>query len=342
MQFFDPFKNAFNEIWKQFKPPRERSWQTLILLSIFSWLMSLLTETPLLREALARIGWVFLTIGVGWALYGTRVNILGFTIAPGPWITGALAATFLFQGWTADPVRVALVSWPLISVAIDALPKFLPGFVPFLPLPQVRQDLIITALVGALLSCWFQFYYVINDWLRDYPSLLADDFSRSAFVVRFDQEPVLPRGVLLVERTAQLATQQLQLLSWSEVERWLVEADQRVKLLKPRVLLSVPQAREDSLWEFQGVVTEPDYTLRIRTVWRGASSVPSGYYVEKACRITQGNTSPATGQILPQQPVDPAASGAGQITPLQPTAVISCGDTAIVGLPQAQRLLGDR
>ena len=330
MQFFDPFKNAFNEIWKQLKPPRDRSWQTLILLSIFSWLMSLLTGTPLLREALARIGWVFLTIGVGWALYGTRVSILGFSIAPGPWITGALAATFLFQGWTADPVRVALVSWPLISVAIDALPKFLPGFMPILPQPQVRQDLIITALVGALLSCWFQFHYVLNDWLRDYPSLLADDFSRSAFVVRFDREPTLPRGVLLAERTAQLATQQIQQLSWSEVERWLVEADQRVKALKPRVLLSVPPSKEDSLWDFRGVVTEPNYTLRIRTVWQGASSTPSGYYVEKACRITQSNVSPTTGQILPQQPVNPVVPGTGQILPQQPAAIVACENARVV------------
>lgn len=304
-------KEILGQIWKQLKPPRAFSWQTLVLVSVFSWCVSAIVETETVRDVLARLGWIFLTLGVGWGMWGTRVDLLGLILYPGPWITGALACVSLFAGWNVDLTQVALVSWPLISFAVAAIPKLFPKLTFSLPDPPTRQQLIIQFLLSCLLSSWFQFYFVIQDWLRAYPSLLSDSLGRSAFVVQLNErEAKVPRGVTLLNYAEPLLQQDLQALSWAEVERWLVDRDARIVELQQRVLQQTPRVEEDALWKFWGDVPAglPEYTLKLRAVWLGPSSNLKGYFLEKSCLITQ----------------DPMATGIAPLTPNSGLVQVIC------------------
>jgi len=295
-------KEILEKIWKQFKPPRAFSWQTLVLVSVFSWCVSVIVETEALRDVLARLGWIFLMLGVGWGMSSTRINLLGLVLYPGPWITGALACVVLFAGWNVDLTRVALVSWPLISFAVAAIPKLFPRLTFSLPDPPVRQQLLIQFLLSCLLSAWFQFHFVIQDWLRAYPSLLGDSLGRSAFVVRLDARGFgVPRGVILLNLAEPLLKQELQALSWAEVERWLLERETRVAELQQRVLQQTPRVEEDTLWRFWGDVPAglPEYTLKLRAVWLGPSSNLKGYFLEKSCLITQAANATVIDPLTP-------------------------------------------
>lgn len=293
---------TLGQAWKQFKPPRAFSWQTLLLLSVFTWCVSALVETELVRDVLARLGWAFLMLGVGWGMSGARLNLLGLIIYPGPWLAGALACVVLFAGWAIDLTQLALVSWPLISFVAAAIPKLFPKLVFSVPDPATRQQLLIQFLLSCMVSAWFQFHFVVQTWLRDYPSLLSDDLSRGAFVVRLDDRDFdIPRGVTLLNLAEPLLQQELQALPWAEVERWLLERETRVAALQQQVLQQTPRVQEDALWRFWGDVPAglPEYTLKLRAVWLGPSSNLRGYFLEKSCLITQGANATLTNLATP-------------------------------------------
>ncbi|MGG6292830.1 DUF5357 family protein [Leptolyngbya sp. AN02str] len=306
-------KLIFDQIWSQLKPPQALSWQTLVLLSLFSWILAFLSITPLLKELLARLGWLFLTTGLGWSTWSTRVNILGFVFRPGPWITGALACVLLFQGWGENSFQLALISWPIISAAIAITPLFFPTLNFSIPDPSTRQYAIILTLISLMLSCWFRFHFLVQDWLTDYPSLLADDFGRSAFVVRLDQEggPTQPRGMVLLNLAEPMLRQQLEGRRWSEVEAWLYNMSTSIETLRLAVLQQVEPTTEDSLWAFRGVVPpqtrETEYTLNLQSFWQGPSSSAQGYYIQKTCVIRQLPNStalaPNTAGAAPPEPI---------------------------------------
>lgn len=316
-----PVIQVLEQVWKQLKPPRALSWQTLVVFAIVSWLLSLLAQNWFVKETFARMGSIFITAGVGWALWGSRLSLFGLTIRPAPWITGAIACAFLFQGWF-ESTEAAFVWWPIVSVVIGIAPRFVPGLIFTLPPPAVRQEMIVLLLLGFTLSSWIKFHFLVQDWLRIYPSLLADDFSRSAFVVRLDERVTTrPRGEILLNQAEAVLRQELQPLSWSEVERWLFEVERRVPALKERVLGRVAGVPEDIWWQFRGQVVPPDYTLKLWAVWLGPVSQGNGYYLEKTCRITQtpGQTD---GTLAPAQPpIGPALPPALSASQIECTSV---------------------
>lgn len=304
-------KELIAQIWKQLKPPQAFSWQTMVLLCVFSWVMSLLASTLLVREFLARMGWLFLMVGLGWALSGVKWNLLGLVIRPGPWITGAMLSGLLFYGWPNDPLAYALISWPIFSAAIATVLKLFPNLTFRLPDPQTRQELIVLTLLSFVFSCWFRFHFFIQDWLTQYPSLLADDFSQSSFVVRLDQTTTnLPRGVLLLNLAEVNLKRTLGSIPWSEVEQWLFNIDSSVTFLQSQVRQQVPPLDEDELWVFQGVILpyQPEYTLSLRVIWSGPGSRPEGYYLEKLCLIRQAANPAALQGGDPSVPPPPATA----------------------------------
>ncbi len=313
------------QVWKQFKPPRAFSWQTLILISIFTWCVSVVVETELVRDVLARLGWIFLMLGVGWGMSGARINVLGLVIYPGPWITGALACVALFAGWNVDLTQVALVSWPLISFMVAAIPRFFPKLVFSVPDPATRQQLLIQFLLSCMFSAWFQFHFVIQNWFREYPSLLADNLNRGSFVVRLDQQGSdLPRGVVLLNLAEPLLQKELQALPWAEVERWLLERETRVAALQQQVLQQTPRVQEDALWKFLGDVPAglPEYTLKLRAVWLGPSSNLGGYFLEKSCLITQATNATLANPAIPNAAVQVTCQPVGDKILIDPQPLV--------------------
>ncbi|NJL22103.1 MAG: DUF5357 domain-containing protein [Leptolyngbyaceae cyanobacterium SM1_3_5] len=69
------FINLIVNIWQRAKPPKTFSWQTLLYLSIFSAVMSFLARTDYVKDALAALGWLFLTLSVAWALGGRKFRV---------------------------------------------------------------------------------------------------------------------------------------------------------------------------------------------------------------------------------------------------------------------------
>jgi hypothetical protein len=296
-------RDQFKQIWSQVRPPAPFSWQMLIVLSLFSWTVSILVQTPLVRDILATAGWIFLSLGIGWATVNLKIPILGFKISPGSWLTAGLL-TGLIYGWFPIPYQAALMIWPLITAAIATVPRFLaPG--PSLRVPKVgdRQAIVLTILLHSLITCWVGLFVVVQSWVQQYPSTLADDFSASAFVVKlstdFSDESRRPRrGVALLDDIENRLRQQMGSGSWTAAVRWLI--DNRPEFASLTTGLNNPDQpeldspQEADLWEIAPfrLIQDPDvrdgFIMIIRAQWLGPSSRPDGFYLERRCRLLEG------------------------------------------------------
>ncbi|MEO1209224.1 MAG: DUF5357 family protein [Cyanobacteria bacterium J06638_20] len=304
-------QSIIQELWNQLKPPQAFSWQTLVWLSIFSWCLSYLTNLPspaspegpeliseLVREILAWMGWFFLTLGIAWGLWGNKLNVFfGWYIRPAPWISGAMVCLLLFRGAEdneALPFPLALTIWPLVSAAIAIVPRLFPYLTFKLPTPEIRRELIILFMVSLLMSCWFRFHFLLQDWLAGYPSIVTDDLSRSGFVIRVaDPESIPdPRGFEHLSELNQLLQDDIDGQPWAVAERWLLERDDNIQAFQEQVHRNQQGFVEDIYWRFQSIVPpqQPrptEYILNLRASWGGPASQPGGYFLEQTCLVRQ-------------------------------------------------------
>lgn len=290
---FSFLRQTLVELGNLLLPPRYFSWQTVIYLSLFSWLMSLLAR--LLEAAsftvglLATFSWICLAIGVGWALEVSKARFFGIPVAP--WVSGAIVCIFLFGSWGERWLQPALVVWPLVSFAVIAVPQLVRWDFSFKdPPPLVRQQIALLFCLSLLLSCWFQFYFRIQSWVRDYPSLVADSVENSTFVYRLPGQTVaLPAGVTHLTTAEELLREQVHNKPWPSVERWLLNLEGQRQVIRQRVRSQMggTTSLEDSLWQFdfQPLSNGDGYTLKLWAIWSGPAASPSGYYLEKNCLL---------------------------------------------------------
>ena len=280
------------------KPPQYFSWQTIVLLGLFSWLNSLVAAvveaTVFTRTLLGLLSLLFFAIGVGWALTKHPIKFWGVSL--GPWITGAIICAFIFTPWGDGNFAISAVSWPLVSVLVAATPHFLTWNLGFKTPPvPVRQELILLLLLSLLFSSWIEFSFLIQNWLRDYPSLLMDDFGRSGFVYELPNDrPLVSQGDILLDSSATIIKNDLNEMPWPNLERWLLNIDDQIVLVELDALNLLTKPAEKDFWELQaetppGSYSSPSesYNLTLRAIWDGPASKPDGYYLEKNCRITQ-------------------------------------------------------
>ncbi|MGF1570833.1 MAG: DUF5357 family protein [Nodosilinea sp.] len=293
-------------------PDRYFAWQTVLYMSLFSWLMSLIAQaieaTTFTVGLLATLSWMLLAIGVGWGIEASNIRPFGIPIAP--WVSGAIVCIFLFGSWGGSWLQPALATWPLISFAVAAAPSLLswelkPKKVP----PAVRQRLVLLFFLSLLFSSWFQFYFRIQGWLQDYPSLAADNFDQSNFVFRIPGQPAaLSAGEVHLSAAAELIATQVEGKPWPSVERWLANKDGQQQILQQQLADIQTPSQEDALWrlDLQPLRHAEGYTLNLRAVWLGPAADPAGYYLEKSCQlmpVSQGavyDTTPAGVAITPQ------------------------------------------
>jgi drug/metabolite transporter superfamily protein YnfA len=292
--------NIYDWLQKNVRPPSAFSWETLILLSVFSYYMSVLS-TDFVRNLLANFGWIFLIFGVFWGTTAAGQLRIGYKdkqkdgFPLSPWITGALVSVYIFGGPTGEVGREALIYWPVISAIIAALPDFLgERFTLKAPPLQKRQNLVVLFGTQILLSCWLQFYFVIQNWLVQYPSLVADDFHQSAFVVKWESplSPPAPRGALILESMEPKLRDQLNARPWSEVERSLLpkERQKLINAIAQQTKQQISPIQEDNLWQVTSNVSSrgSGYNLELRTSWQGPRSERLGdYSLTKSCQINQ-------------------------------------------------------
>ncbi|MBD1924998.1 DUF5357 family protein [Trichocoleus sp. FACHB-90] len=282
------FFKFLQSLIEPFIPSRAYSWKTLIYLSTFSWVMSLLT-TDEARDFISFWGWIFLIAGTSWASTENKIKIGNLYLSP--WITGALICTFVFGNRTPEEQEAGLIIWPTLSALIAIGPDFLDqGMKLTLPKPAIRKRDLILLTSNILISCWIQFYFVAQNWLSEYPTLMSDDFSQSAFMFRMEStEPIAPRGAIVLDFMEPLLEQELDNKPWSEVERWLLQPQPRIDALKQEAIKGLPSVEEDLWWQYTSKISSINsgYNLQLLAIWQGPRSQPEVYYINKPCQITQ-------------------------------------------------------
>ncbi|MDB9525313.1 DUF5357 family protein [Oscillatoria sp. CS-180] len=314
--------NFLRVIWARVSdvlfPEDYYAWQTLIYLGIFSFTMSWVTRLvgggEITVNLIATAGWVFFALGIGWLLEGVKLPIFGIPVAP--WVMGAIVCTYVFGllplGW-----RTGLTVWPIVSVAIAAIPQFLNWELkPKIPPPAMRQNLILLSLIALLFSNWFQFSFRLQDWFEDYPSLLADDFSDSGFVSRVSNFPEeQARGVVLLTSVETEIRGTLNDTPWSYVERWLLNLDERLVNLEVKTIDALEYPKERKLWRLEASPRSLDnnrYGLDLRAFWLGPTAMDEGYFLEKTCIIQ------------PRSPAEPTINEEGETVQPSPVAEVTC------------------
>ncbi len=288
-------------------PDRYFSWQTILYLSLFSWFMSLLGRllgaSGFTVGLLAAGSWIFLAIGLGWAVEHSHIKPFGLTIAP--WVAGGVLCLFLFGSWQGPWLQTALVCWPLISFFVGAVPEVLTwDLQPKLPFPPVRQRLVLLFLLSLLFSSWLQFHFRIQSWLKDYPSLGADRFDASGFVYRLPGQPVpLSAGIAHLTEAEAFIRDQTDGQPWSAVERWLLNTEGHRQTIQAQLESHPQSSPEDGLWQIQmpqPLLQGDGYELKILALWTGPTADPASYYLEKSCVLVP--------VIEPASDADPARS----------------------------------
>ncbi|OYD86796.1 hypothetical protein CDG77_32990 [Nostoc sp. 'Peltigera membranacea cyanobiont' 213] len=304
--FFKFAEGLYAGIRKLLVPPKAYSWQTFIYMSVFSWVLSSLA-TGYVKDIIAFFGWLFLISGTAWYTTQDPLRVPGTFMPVGAVITGFLVSVFAFGNQEEVITPRIIVFWPTISALITAIPEFIEGSdtdaKARIPKPQDRQRIIILVASSMLLSCWIQFYFVMDHWFQQYPSLQADTFKRSTFVVRTEERLKIPQnGVVILERLQPIVEEQIDKTSWSEVEKWLLDAKQRVRTLGRGVIQkNLGKYEEKDLWRVEPRVanTKSGYILDLLSIWSGPSSNPRGYYLRKSCRIEPVAVTSNSGNKIP-------------------------------------------
>jgi hypothetical protein len=290
----------FDEIRTVLYPQKWDSWQALIWVSVFSWAVSLLA-VGLVQEIIATIAWVFLTLGVHWFVHQeglvtnpkndkAKINIKKAltvnNIFLGPWITGALICVYLFGHLVGRFPPLAFVVWPPLSAGLAAIPKFIKiGPEWKKPEPKIRQELVILVLSNILLSCWFQFYFITQGWLQDYPSLASQDLQRSPFVVKVATPEISKeRGVFLLEQAEDNLRDNLGQLAWTQTQRWFAGFQREFPIFQENLFQQVADSKDKNLWYLDGRVL-PDYSVQFYAVWSGPSADTGGYHFTRTCKV---------------------------------------------------------
>ncbi|MEA5465878.1 DUF5357 family protein [Leptothoe sp. PORK10 BA2] len=315
----DILKDAIDKIRALITPPRYLSWQTCLLLSLFSWIMAAIAEsslaTPFTVMLLSTLSWMFLTIAIWWALTDNPIEIGDVSLSP--WITAAVMCIFLFQPWTPERLQLAMGFWPVVATILAAIPKFFNWNLNWKPpLPNVRQELIVLLLLNLLLSSWIMFYFRIQHWFNDYPSLMAENLDNSAFVYRFGEDSQgTSQANILLTSAANSLVKQLNDAPWPRVERWLLNLDNSISSLASGVILNT--LSEQVFWSLDAPRPESvanGYQIKLRANWLGPTAKKNGYYVEKVCTIMPRPLKQRTGN-------EPQAAASST-----PVAQVTCAD----------------
>ncbi|BDI20202.1 hypothetical protein ANSO36C_60040 [Nostoc cf. commune SO-36] len=305
---FGVFKFAeglYAGIRKVLVPPKAYSWQTFIYMSVFSWVLSYFA-TGYIKDIIAFCGWLFLIAGTAWYTTEDPLRVPGTFMPVGAVITGFLVSVFAFGDQRDVITPRTIVFWPTISALITAIPEFIEGndtdAKARIPKPEDRQRIIILVASSMLLSCWIQFYFVVDNWSRQYPSLHADTFERSTIVVRVEKAAKIPEnGALILEKLQPIIVQEIAGRPWSEVEKWLLpeNVQQRVGILGRQVIQkNLGKYEEKAMWRVEPRVANTksgissEYILDLLSIWIGPSSNPRGYYFKKSCEIKELVTAP--------------------------------------------------
>ncbi|MCJ8283058.1 MAG: septal junction protein FraD [Rivularia sp. ALOHA_DT_140] len=298
---FDFIKDTIERIKKFFIPPKAFSWQTLIYLSVFSWLMSSFAIGGI-QDIIAFFGWVFLIAGTSWYTTDKPLYIPGTIMPVGAVITGGIISIFAFQQ-DEQVVARTIIFWPTISALITAVPEFFEGSGTDVKtqLPKLEDRESVITLIGCcmLLSCWLNLYGVTDTWLNEYPSAKYpvyrnEDYRRNDLLTILEPDNKTPKnGILILNKLQPAVETALNGKSWSNVELWLKNVNTNVNDIGNKVIeINLMQYDEKKFWKVAANVENIDpkdynsgYRLDLLSVWNGPSATQNGYYLKRSCQI---------------------------------------------------------
>lgn len=294
--------NFFNEKLKQleaiFIPKKPLQWQTFLLVALVLWLGSILLRMGgnndyKISEIFGRLSWLFLTIGIG--LLTSQKLFLG-NFNPSSWITGALLSFFFYQNVGNDLKSFIIVMWPLISLCIEELTIF---FRHGATLDQssslIRKRFSFILLINLLLTSWFGFHFVLQNWLKEYPSLLEDNVGNSAFIAKIKPASINEsRGARIlnvIEEKLRDETRD------SQLEMSIEKMKMKLITLKFKTLEELPPAKENKYWllETPIIANNSGYKIELQLIWEGPTAGTESYYLSKNCQIEREVSIPQSG-----------------------------------------------
>ncbi|MEB3827479.1 DUF5357 family protein [Phormidium sp. CCY1219] len=302
---------------EKLKPTQPFSWETCVLLSIFSWLVSffsLLQVPPALYayELTNNAAWVFFIVGTTWWQAEKPWKILGINL--GPWAIGLLL-TILFFEYLPDRwfIQIGIWSWPILAAAIAALPKVLPKMKLTAPPVEVRPQLVRLLFTNLLVSCWLQFLLLINSGIADYPTLLqSGDFNQSSFAIRVGRLEEIPaRGESILNSMEAFIRSQVEGEQWGKVELLVSKWETQNKELENQVKTRLSPLPENQWWNLTEIIvqTQGGYLIQLFATWERSPSDNPPLKWKKNCQIERNLAQPTPGSAeLP-----PIAVGRGSL-----------------------------
>jgi len=271
-------------------PPKLIHWKTPILVSLFFFMLSVLErENEALKNTLADCSWLFLTIGISWRT-SQEPFIVG-EVSLSPWVTGALICVFLWENLTSDRQSLAVIFWPLISVCLAVIMEFIRSGAKLQTTPPlVRPMFLVIILLHALISCLLAFHFIIQGWMAAYPSLLAEDFSKSGFVVSFRKQSLTnSRGIAIVKIMEEQLRIKTQTQSWEEVAAWLIAVSRKQVFMRDEMLKKLAPVAENSRWDIKTPIIQGQslYKIELLARWLGPTTQPGGYILSKYCEVAK-------------------------------------------------------
>ncbi|MDJ0674926.1 MAG: septal junction protein FraD [Calothrix sp. MO_167.B42] len=296
-------------------PTKAYSWQTLIYLSVFSWIMSSWAASFFVQNMIAFCGWLFLIAGTAWYTTDNPVVVPGTSMPVGALITGGLVSLFAFGNEENVLNPVSFVLWPTMSALITAIPEFFQGtgtnVNTQIPKPEARQKIIVLIASSMLISCWLQAYFIVDNWVKQYPSLLTDNLDNSALVIKLSPpedlttKKIPKNGAIILNKLVPVIITQIDDQPWSQVERILKNArakDSEISKLGRRIIETELAAYEErDFWRVEARVNSinpnsPDvYKLSLLSIWSGPSSNKERYYLQRSCQVEPVASSSSSG-----------------------------------------------
>jgi hypothetical protein len=283
------FENA-KKTGSKLKPPKVYSWQSVLILSLFLGIISLIL-VGILGIFAALFGQFFLLIALYW--FGIEAAIFAT-----PWIIAALISLFIYlnlralDGVSNEVANLAIVAFPIIAATIALLPSFLDKNNSDRAVKW--KNALLVYGIHILVACWIQLYFVIQGWLQDYPTLLAEDINSNSIAVvkiNLQREPVSSRGTALLDNIGQELTQQLNDQPWETVKPLNPDKlSARIEAIKEAVGAEVASPAENSLWRVQkDIIPESSgYIIYLEALWDGPRTQLQKVDSAKLCKVYQG------------------------------------------------------
>ncbi|MBD2543197.1 MULTISPECIES: DUF5357 family protein [Planktothricoides] len=297
-----------------FKPPKAISWQTIILLSMFSGLFAFFAyilpgnNGIIAANFTANFALLFLIIGVFWLLTEKRSKFFGIKLRP--IIVSLLICVFLFKTIEINFVFVFGQFAPILCGLMAIIPEFFNNFKPKQPQPEKLKELINIFLIYLLISCWFTFYVFIQNWAEiNYPKnfYINQNFSQSFFVVQ--TLPIQDKSFSISSKISEdilnyfevYLNKQLNAKPWSRVEAYLKMLNSQY--LKNKINQVLINQIEDSQWSVRLEVepidginpsTISEYNLTLWVILSGNNDNPEQYKLKKTCKVRQSFINPSS------------------------------------------------